>query len=75
VIACCRISHQSWKPDRALSEARTNGMRGSQHELQHYVLTTFAPATVLAVIQAAAQSSPAPVVGAASIARIAPVRQ
>ena len=74
VIACYRISHQSWERDRALSEARTDGMRGSQHELQHYVLTTF-PATALAAIQSAAQSSLAPVAGAASIAPIAPVRQ
>jgi tyrosine-protein phosphatase SIW14 len=38
IIACYRISHDSWEPKHALSEARNNGMSFFQRSLQKYVL-------------------------------------
>lgn len=37
VIACYRISHDSWSNAQALSEARDNGMSTFQRALKHYV--------------------------------------
>jgi tyrosine-protein phosphatase SIW14 len=38
IIACYRISHDSWEPKRALSEARDDGMSFFQRSMQKYVL-------------------------------------
>jgi tyrosine-protein phosphatase SIW14 len=53
VIACYRISHDSWQPKRALSEARDNGMSVFQRSLQKYVLH-FQPTTAVAAEPTAA---------------------
>jgi tyrosine-protein phosphatase SIW14 len=47
IIACYRISHDSWEPKRALSEARGDGMSFFQRSMQHYVLH-FEPTTAVA---------------------------
>jgi tyrosine-protein phosphatase SIW14 len=38
IIACYRISHDSWEPKRALSEARGDGMSIFERSMQKYVL-------------------------------------
>ena len=38
VVACYRIEHDNWEPQRALSEARSYGMSWYQFPLQRYVL-------------------------------------
>jgi protein tyrosine/serine phosphatase len=38
VIACYRITHDSWDGSKALSEARDDGMSMFQRSLQHYVM-------------------------------------
>lgn len=47
IIACYRISHDSWEPKRALSEARNDGMSFFQRSMQKYVLH-FEPASARA---------------------------
>ena len=47
IIACYRISHDSWEPKRALSEARDDGMSFFQRAMQKYVLH-FEPASAVA---------------------------
>jgi tyrosine-protein phosphatase SIW14 len=47
IIACYRISHDSWQPKQALSEARDNGMSFFQRSMQKYVLH-FEPASAVA---------------------------
>jgi tyrosine-protein phosphatase SIW14 len=37
VIACYRVQHDGWENQKALSEARTNGMSWYQFPLQRYV--------------------------------------
>jgi tyrosine-protein phosphatase SIW14 len=53
IIACYRISHDSWEPKRALSEARDNGMSVFQRSLRKYVLH-FEPTAAVAVQSTAA---------------------
>lgn len=48
IIACYRISHDSWQPKRALSEARDDGMSFFQRSMQKYVLH-FEPTSTVAV--------------------------
>ncbi len=38
VIACYRINHDHWDNQKALAEARTNGMSMFERAIQHYVL-------------------------------------
>ena len=47
IIACYRISHDSWEPKRALSEARDDGMSFFQRSMQQYVLH-FEPVSAMA---------------------------
>jgi protein tyrosine phosphatase len=56
IIACYRISHDSWQPKRALSEARDDGMSVFQRSMQKYVLR-FEPATAVAAQPAIATTS------------------
>ena len=56
IIACYRISHDSWEPKRALSEARGDGMSFFQRSMQKYVLH-FEPATAVAAQSATATTS------------------
>lgn len=50
VIACYRISHDSWSAAQALSEARDDGMSAFQRALKHYV-KQFAPIPSVASTQ------------------------
>ncbi|MBI4909162.1 MAG: tyrosine-protein phosphatase [Acidobacteria bacterium] len=45
VIACYRISHDSWENRKALSEARSLGMRWFERAMQRFVLR-FSPAQI-----------------------------
>jgi tyrosine-protein phosphatase SIW14 len=56
IIACYRISHDSWEPKRALSEARGDGMSIFQRSMQKYILH-FEPATA-ATVQPAVVNTP-----------------
>jgi tyrosine-protein phosphatase SIW14 len=47
IIACYRISHDSWEPKRALSEARDDGMSIFQRSMQKYILH-FEPVSAVA---------------------------
>lgn len=38
VIACYRIAHDHWDNEKALSEARMQGMSRIEHAMQQYVL-------------------------------------
>jgi protein tyrosine/serine phosphatase len=51
VIACYRISHDSWSNGQALSEARNDGMSAFQRALKHYV-KQFTPIPSVAPTQA-----------------------
>lgn len=44
VIACYRITHDHWDNQKALAEARRNGMSWIERAMQHYVLAFTAPA-------------------------------
>ena len=39
VVACYRISHDHWKNEKALLEAKTYGMSWMERAMQHYILT------------------------------------
>lgn len=56
VIACYRISHDSWNNAQALSEARDDGMSSFQRALKHYVkqFTPIPPASPAPAYAAAA---------------------
>jgi tyrosine-protein phosphatase SIW14 len=56
VVAVYRISHDRWDNQRALSEAKSNGMSFFERAIQHYIKDYSAPAPALA----AAGSSSAP---------------
>ena len=56
IIACYRISHDSWQPKLALSEARDDCMSVFQFAMQKYVLH-FEPATSVAAQPATATTS------------------
>lgn len=45
VIACYRIAHDHWDNEKALREARMNGMSFIEHAMQQYVLRFHPPAT------------------------------
>jgi len=55
IIACYRISHDSWEPKRALSEARGDGMSIFQRSMQKYVLH-FEPVPAVAAQPAVAST-------------------
>ena len=38
VIACYRMQHDGWDPQKALREARLYGMSGFERGMQHYIL-------------------------------------
>lgn len=38
IIACYRISHDHWQNDKALEEAKANGMSWTEIAMKHYVL-------------------------------------
>ena len=44
VIACYRISHDHWDNQKALAEARQNGMSWIERAMQRYVMAFSAPA-------------------------------
>jgi tyrosine-protein phosphatase SIW14 len=43
VIACYRISHDHWKNDKALAEAKIHGMSRIEWAMQHYILSFTIP--------------------------------
>ena len=53
VVACYRISHDGWKNDKALAEAKGNGMAWIEKAMQHYVMH-YQPTVVSATNAAAA---------------------
>jgi tyrosine-protein phosphatase SIW14 len=59
VIACYRIAHDGWDNQKALKEAKADGMSWTEIAMQHYVLGyhgTSAPATPTVVASAAPAS-------------------
>jgi uncharacterized protein (TIGR01244 family) len=46
IMACYRISHDSWKNDKALKEARGYGMNPFERAMMHYVKHYSAPTAV-----------------------------
>jgi uncharacterized protein (TIGR01244 family) len=56
VIAVYRISHDQWDNQKALSEAKSNGMSFFERAIQHYVLD-YKPAVTLASVGADSAAS------------------
>jgi tyrosine-protein phosphatase SIW14 len=46
VVACYRVSHDHWKNQDALAEAKQNGMAGIERAMQQYVLRYHAPEAI-----------------------------
>jgi tyrosine-protein phosphatase SIW14 len=71
IIACYRISHDSWEPKRALSEARDDGMSVFQRSLRKYVLHFEPTAAQAAEPTAAVAAEPTAAVAAEPTAAVA----